>query len=152
MMAKAIPMANAQPIWNREPKAATPMGFSALRVNEAIAAIPGKLEGSGEPLVSSYRFQKVVLTRNRKRLSPLPYIPSTILVCSYQYVFLLFEPSILRTYGVQNRVSFARRVFERQRVSNNASGQHRWHPTQLLHRLVRRCQRGGEQILTVMGV
>lgn len=43
MMANAIPIANAQPIWKREPNAVTPIGFSALRVKEAMAAMPGKL-------------------------------------------------------------------------------------------------------------
>lgn len=44
IMAKAIPTAKAQPIWKREPNAVTPRGLSALIVNEATDAIPGKLE------------------------------------------------------------------------------------------------------------
>ena len=43
MMAKAIPMAKAQPTWNRLPNAVTPRGFSKLRVKLATEAIPGKL-------------------------------------------------------------------------------------------------------------
>lgn len=43
MMAKAMPMANAQPIWNKEPNAVTPIGLSALSVNVVMAAIPGNL-------------------------------------------------------------------------------------------------------------
>ena len=43
IIAKAIPMAKAQPIGKMPPKAATPMGDSRFRVNVAIAAMPGKL-------------------------------------------------------------------------------------------------------------
>lgn len=43
MIAKAIPMAKAQPIGKIPPKAATPMGDSRFRVKVVIAAIPGKL-------------------------------------------------------------------------------------------------------------
>lgn len=43
MMAKAIPIANAQPIEKREPKAEAPNGLRPLRVKVAIAAMPGKL-------------------------------------------------------------------------------------------------------------
>ena len=43
MMANAIPMANAQPIWKMEPKADAPIGLAPLIVKEVIAAIPGKL-------------------------------------------------------------------------------------------------------------
>ncbi len=43
MMAKAIPMAKAHPIWKSDPNAATPASFSRFRVKEAMAAIPGKL-------------------------------------------------------------------------------------------------------------
>jgi len=43
MIAKAIPIAKPQPIWNRLPNAATPIGFSRLRVKLATEAIPGKL-------------------------------------------------------------------------------------------------------------
>lgn len=46
MIAKAMPIAKPQPIWNILPKAATPKGFAPLRVKEAIAAIPGKLRSS----------------------------------------------------------------------------------------------------------
>jgi hypothetical protein len=43
MMANAIPIANAQPIGKRPPKAEAPNGLRPLRVNVAIAAMPGKL-------------------------------------------------------------------------------------------------------------
>lgn len=45
MMAKAIPMAKAQPIWKREPKTGVgrPEALLMLRVKEAIEAIPEKL-------------------------------------------------------------------------------------------------------------
>ena len=43
MIAKAIPMAKAQPIGKIPPKAATPMGDSRFRVKVVIAAMPGKL-------------------------------------------------------------------------------------------------------------
>lgn len=42
-IAKAIPMAKAQPIGKIPPKAATPMGDSRFRVKVVIAAMPGKL-------------------------------------------------------------------------------------------------------------
>jgi hypothetical protein len=41
MMAKAIPMANANPTWRRLPKNMTGRAPSALTVKEATAAIPG---------------------------------------------------------------------------------------------------------------
>lgn len=43
MIAKAIPMAKAQPMPNTLPNAVTPRGFSRLMVKLATAAIPGKL-------------------------------------------------------------------------------------------------------------
>ena len=43
IMANAMPMAKAQPIWNRDPNAVTPKGFSKLRVKLAMEAMPGKL-------------------------------------------------------------------------------------------------------------
>ena len=44
MMAKAMPMAKAQPIWKIEEKAVTPRVWEALMVKAVIEAIPGKLE------------------------------------------------------------------------------------------------------------
>ena len=43
MMAKAMPIPKAQPIWKILPKAAIPRGLSAFKVKPAMAAIPGKL-------------------------------------------------------------------------------------------------------------
>ena len=43
MIANAMPIAKPQPIWKMLPKAETPKGLVALRVKDAIAAIPGKL-------------------------------------------------------------------------------------------------------------
>lgn len=43
-MAKAIPIANAQPIWKIEPKAEAPIGLAPLSVKVVTAAIPGKLQ------------------------------------------------------------------------------------------------------------
>lgn len=43
MIAKAMPIPKAQPIWKRPPNAAAPMGFVALSVKVVMAAIPGKL-------------------------------------------------------------------------------------------------------------
>jgi hypothetical protein len=46
MMAKAIPMAKAQPIWNKDPNtgipSSAPTPFVVAKVNEATEAIPGK--------------------------------------------------------------------------------------------------------------
>ena len=43
MMAKAIPMAKAQPIWKREPYTARGSGELTFRKREEVAAMPGKL-------------------------------------------------------------------------------------------------------------
>lgn len=48
MMANAMPMAKAQPIWKMEPKTGTPSSFPAAevvaRVKDATEAMPGKLK------------------------------------------------------------------------------------------------------------
>lgn len=54
MIAKAIPMAKAQPIWNRLPNTVTPRGFSKFMVKLATEAIPGKL--SHTHYVSGWRY------------------------------------------------------------------------------------------------
>ncbi len=43
IIAKAIPIANPQPIWNKLPNAVTPTGLAILMVKLATEAIPGKL-------------------------------------------------------------------------------------------------------------
>ena len=45
MIAKAMPMAKAHPIWNNEPNAVTPRGLAPLSVKLVMEAMPGKLLG-----------------------------------------------------------------------------------------------------------